>query len=197
MMRVEMKIKMNREQLSQACKSYHFQGEDREMFEQMARRMEEAAKPVFFCRVPDEEEKGRAPWKKIRYENYALCLASLGKEIDSLAELCQKEQKLLEAYMLECLSMEMLALVYEEGEKEIEKRYGLVKAYDFLEDGMEEFLEEFLEETGSLVKYQKGYLIPQKSVIYAAVLSGEKKKGGGICANCRRRDCVRKGTTNA
>lgn len=68
-----------------------------------------------------------------------------------------------------------------------------VISYDFLE-GREKWMREVIERMDFPVDYREGYLIPQKSVIYAARLSGNgEQKQCGICETCTgRMNCPKK-----
>lgn len=185
MNRIETELKLSQRQIEEVGRKFHFDEKDAGVLTEMAGRMEEAVQGVFTF-VWDEDLK-----EKIESDQrYVLCCATLGGGLDELLESLEAEHLLLEAYMLECLSMEMLSLLYEAGRREIEKSGWFVTRYDFLE-GKEEELERLSGEAGFPVEYREGYLIPQKSVIYAAVLSQEKSLNGqcGICSNCSKKDC--------
>ncbi|WMC93536.1 hypothetical protein [Kineothrix sp. MB12-C1] len=129
-------------------------------------------------------------------EDRIAAVLTLGKEIDEVQGGLMEGGKLSEAYMLECLSSELLMKAYE-------------KADDFLQDrtklwcGMYEFPGSDcpIEELGNLllasgqkeVTCNEAYaLIPQKSVAYFVRMQREKskmKREQSLCANCKNYSC--------
>lgn len=186
MNRIERKLVLGKEQIERVRTDFHFDEKDEEVLALMAERMGDAVRAEFAYVWDDEIGE------KIQLgQRYALCCATLGGELDELLEILERENQLLEAYMLECLSMEMLSLLYEEGKQEIEKSGWFVTGYHF-PDGEGGLIEQLAEKADFPVTYKEGYLIPQKSVIYTATLSKErpKEKDCGICQNCGRKDCM-------
>lgn len=179
------KIRLTAEQIKEVMEEFRFEEKDRTELEKTARLLEETAVPMF-CYLKEKEIE--LP----QYQDYVFCCALLGEAVDELIESIEEKNELLEAYMLECLSMKMLEVLYEKGRCEIEKEGTFVVQYDFLEEK-----EEIISGLASLkefpVKYREGYLIPQKSVIYAAVLSCEKKntKPCSICESCGNKNCAK------
>lgn len=195
-MKVDLGNEMDRKWVKQVCGIWHFEKRDLELLERMAVELEKAADPQFFYRIfhREKEEDESGAWGEIPYEDYALCLVSLGEGADRLLESYTKKGRHLETYMLECLSMEMLLLLYERGSREIEKRHGFAGSYDFLEKNLESFLKIFEKESKNPVKYKKGCLIPQKSAVYLQPVFLQKREQRNICQNCSRADCDRRST---
>lgn len=191
--KIEIELVLGKEQIKRVGRDFHFDKKDEKALELTARRMEEVVRGEFAFVWDNEIEE-----KIGNGQRYALCCGTLGVGMDELLETLEGENQLLEAYMLECLSMEMLSLLYEEGKREIEKSGWFVTGYDFLEGEEEQKkIERLAGELDFPVTYKEGYLIPQKSVIYAASLALEKPKEGncGICQSCTRKDCIKKTQT--
>lgn len=200
--RINIKLDWSREQSERVLEDYHFEKRDRSLLEGTALAMMAASSPVFFyIRDQELEKEGFLP--VLDEDRYVLCCATLGEGIDALQEELEGKQKLMEAYMLECISMELLSDLYEKGRREIEndlkEEAWNVISYDFLE-GKEEWVREVIEGLDFPVIYQEGYLIPQKSVVYAARLSKESgQKQCGICETCPGRETCpkkKKGTSS-
>lgn len=130
-------------------------------------------------------------------EKEAVVLMTLGKEPDKLQEDFMQKEQLTEAYMVDCIAMELLSRAYVQADELLHQRTGLwCMAYQFpgVQQPIGEIKELFRLFTQEEVRYNEAYaLLPQKSVIYTVPLS-EKKKGieraEEMCAACGRKDCA-------
>lgn len=200
--KIDMELDWSKVQKERVLREYHFEERDRVLLENTASSMLRVSAPVFsYIYDLDLKRAGLKP--ALEEGRYVLCCATLGDGIDKLQEELEKEEKWLEAYMLECISMDFLLELYEKGRRVIEEEWKeepwYIISYDFL-DGEGEWREEILKKLDFPVVYREGYLIPQKSVLYAARLS--KGSGGrkcGICETCVRKESCseRKGSRPA
>lgn len=191
------RLELDEDQIERVRNRHFFREEDRDDLRRMAKELGEAASPAFFALYGDElEQKGI----HLGLGKAALCFATLGAGTDRLAEALGQEGCLMEAYMLECLSLPMLSLLYEKGRGALEGNGQFVASYDFLA-GRESEFEGWMQRAGFPARWQKGYLVPQKSALYAAPLSdapqGEGTKIGSICnachsghKGCGQKDCM-------
>lgn len=131
---------------------------------------------------------------------------TLGYEIDDLQEQYEDENKLQEAYMIECIASELLLLMYGEFNKcyaRFHRRY--VSRYVFVGDAIPvdsmdkilKYIEGNRKEESRLYEgkdricaNEYGVLTPSKSVVFYALLSeNPATKCRGICEGCNKADC--------
>lgn len=125
---------------------------------------------------------------------YAFCAVTLGGWIDELQTLYEAAGRILAAYMIECLAMELLAEAYGQAAGVLHRETGLwVAGYTFYGDGLT--LEQMAE---ALKKYnvkevrcnEACGLVPQKSAVYMAQLTDIRQEGTcNVCDTCGNRDC--------
>lgn len=139
-------------------------------------------------------------WKKadteITYDEYAVCLVTLGTAFDKLVDLYAENNCLLEAYMLDCIGLEFMTRSYEQLVKHIQTKYcKWGTKLDFLGDTypvdmMARLMENFTG-TGVLINDEM-MLKPLKSVLFLLPVSDQEQKADAcrICTNCGNVNCM-------
>lgn len=203
-----MKLRMNAEQSSteefidRVISRYHFQEKDRQGLKLVRKELLKSISPYAVYKIPQ--------WitgvKKIDENQAALVAITLGEAPDSLQEHFTEEGELQEAYMVECISNEMLLDLYGEFNKsyaDIHRRY--VSGYYFIGDDVEldnmgqllEKLKENQSEEFDINVNEFGVLIPSKSVMFYVTLSDNPKQAcEGICYNCKNSHCENRMSIN-
>lgn len=129
----------------------------------------------------------------------AVVLMTLGEDVDRVQSSLMEEESLSEAYMAECIAMELLMKAYGRGDDFLRERTGLwCGQYEFpgtgrpMED-VAEIVDSFGQEE---ISYNGAYmLIPKKSVAYIVPLQTkepEVKRKQSLCAGCNRTDCEKR-----
>ena len=133
-------------------------------------------------------------YEAAKKDNMVICAVTLGRWIDELQDIYERAGKVMSAYMVECLAMEMLTKAYEQTAVILHREMGLwVSGYVFFGDELTlEQMADALKNYGAKsVQCNEAYgLIPQKSVVYMAQLTDVRQESTcGICAGCKNTDC--------
>lgn len=124
-------------------------------------------------------------------------LLTLGDNIDKRQNTCMEEGKMSEAYMMECLAMEILNKAYVQTGHILYEISGMYAgSYKF--PGSElplavtaDVIEDFQQKE---VRCNEMYmLLPKKSVVYLTKMQNEKPKAGKeqlLCAECKNEGCI-------
>lgn len=130
-----------------------------------------ALKPLINCQAFYEViVSGQKRPKQLAFseeKNFLVAIVTLGTTIDRLQELYLEAQDVLSAYMIECLSLDLLNQAYEKLAKRIEEEEGMyIGRYEFLggKYPLEKTKDIFDYFSQSEVSYNEAYmLIPQKA----------------------------------
>ena len=191
------------------CK-YHFNENDKELLIEIYNKLRTVITPYAEYRINrhstgvDIIDKGTA----------TAVAMSLGAGVDRLQERYISEDKLSEAYMIDCISSELLLKMYREfniSYARFHRRY--VDRYVFVGEqipstDIQQILEnirgkkndgdmqerkkitDIAESEDSVLANEYGVLTPSKSVVFYAILSeNPSTKCQGICMGCGRTDC--------
>lgn len=157
-----------------------------------------ALKPLINCQAFYEViVSGQKRPKQLAFseeKNFLVAIVTLGTTIDRLQELYLEAQDVLSAYMIECLSLDLLNQAYEKLAKRIEEEEGMyIGRYEFLggKYPLEKTKDIFDYFSQSEVSYNEAYmLIPQKSVVFLGVLTKEPNEAcRHICESCQNKNC--------
>lgn len=144
-------------------------------------------------------------WKNgdgiISYPQYAVVFLTLGSGIDALQELYLDRNCLSEAYMIECIALELLTKAYREFVKSVQKKTGRwAEKIDFLGDSYPvELLPELYQEFGQMdISYnEKLVLSPKNSVVFLLPMTDKKQENAcSICGNCSNKMCLLRSITD-
>lgn len=174
--------------ITRLIKKYHFRSEDRRKLEGLYIALEPLLQIRGFFTLSEATED-------IPYPFFAVCFLSLGDGIDALQQFYTKRKLLSEAYMLDCLGLELLWKCYPAFTREIQHYTGQWAAsLDFLDDdpqlSMLPTLYDMVRPQG--ISYNKSLmLIPAKSIYYLVPLAFEppEKDIYHICDGCKNKTC--------
>lgn len=169
---------------------YHFPEDEREQLKQLCIRLKDTCSDQISCRFAACPEK----------EDRLAASMTLGKGVDELQEKLQKQDMLLESYMVETLAGEALMEAYSRFHAEIHRRTGwFVKQMSFLGSSSEpiEQLPALLKLLDCDSQYTAAYitcneslcLIPKKSVVFWTELTKEGVRCAGVCDSCENVQC--------
>lgn len=126
----------------------------------------------------------------------AIVLMTLGKKIDHIENSFMEEEQILKAYILECLSMEMLSKAYSKADQYLHDKTGLwcgryiFPGSDCPLEGVAELVDQLMQEE---IIYNEAYtLIPKKSVAYKVYLettAPDIERRLQLCGNCSKEIC--------
>lgn len=190
----DIRITLEQKDLWHMIQRCHFRQEDFPSLQSLNRAM-----------APLLQIKAYYLWKGrdevISYKEYAVVFPTLGNGIDALQELYLSRKCLSEAYMIECIALELLTKAYREFVREVQKETGKwAEKIDFLGDAYPiELLPKLYNEFGQIdISYnEKLVLSPEKSVVFLLPMS-RKKTGSvcNICENCGNKACVLRSVTD-
>lgn len=189
------KLKSDREFADKIVRKYHFGAEYRDKIMVLSSAamplITAAAYYVWKCHDDDA-----GAYREIQYDEYAVCLVTLGTGFDRMVDLYSENNCLMEAYMLDCIGLEFMTQSYEQLVKHIQikyKKWGT--RFDFLGDDypvnmMSDLMKDF-PETGVTVNAEM-MLTPLKSVLFLLPVSDQEQKTGAcnVCTNCGNVSCM-------
>ena len=185
----EIKINLKSEDLRHIIERFHFRKEDFTILQALNKAIASLLqiKAYYIWQKKDE---------KISYNEYAVVFLTLGEGIDRLQEKYLAKKCLSEAYMVECIALEILSKAYKEFIKVVQHRTGKwVEKLDFLGDTypitlLPELYQKFWEMD---ISYnEKMVLSPKKSVVFLLPVSDVPKEADAcdICENCSNSTCL-------
>lgn len=196
-----MKLRMNAEQpnidefIECIMEKYHFEEKDKEDITGVYERLMECISPCAIYRI----NQWITGIKKIDENQSALVAITLGKGPDELQNEFVDENKLQEAYMVDCVANEILINLYDEFNKtyaKFHRRY--VSGYIFIGEEipltkMRDLLGKLRGKDSEILDIKSnefGVLTPSKSVVFYALLSDNPNYAcEGICAGCNNANC--------
>lgn len=178
-------------ELKAICGRYHFRDTDLPLLKEVYHdHFEPCFVSAYFIWSAESSEKVKV-------------LMTLGSTIDEIQNHLMTTGQMSEAYILECLSMELLTKAYKKADDFLHDKTGLwcglyvfPGSGDSLE-GVAEIVDSFRQEE---IRYNEAYtLIPKKSVAYV-VLMEEKapviERETMLCAGCSRHTCENRKQTD-
>lgn len=185
---IDININLEETDLEKIIKRYHFRDTDRHSLQALNRAL-----------FPLLQIKGYYLWKgkaaQDLYEDYAVVFLTLGSGVDDLQDIYLARQCLSEAYMIECITMEILNQAYEVLVKKLQKETGKWAAkIDFLGDTYPlEMLPKLYEgfEQMDITFNEQLVLSPRKSVVFLLPMSEKRMENPcHICENCNNTECL-------
>lgn len=192
MEKIKLRAELDQAALNHMILKYHFGEDDRELIFSIHNAMKSLVCPSLYIKLGKDEDRLRM--SGIQYERYALVLITLGIMVDELEELYGRAEALKNAFIVECLSMEILKKAYEAMEEVVVKKWALYPGeYAFPGDRLPlEYIKDLF------------CLVPQKEITYNSALAFKPSKSGafvielkntpgrkkcGICDNCGNLNC--------
>ena len=197
--------------INQVIKRYHFLEQDRESLSVLYQALLPLIRTEAFYiwdpvleAVPEcKTVPPNADMEHERNETQALVFLSLGKAMDEFQSLYMDAGCLREAYMLECIGLELLTEAYEEFVKQVQKdTHKWAKRLEFVGDNypietLPGLYRQVFTEPGPITYSEQCILSPKKSVAFFLVMSDKKvdSKPCHICSQCKNTDCIFRQTT--
>lgn len=173
--------------LDEIMKKYHYEEKDYTILKKVAADVKICIKEQEnFCVAFDGENPV--------IQQQALVTLTLGSNLDILQERYHKQEKVMESYMLENISSELLRCGYERIHRLIVEKTGMyVEKFCFFGEGeqysLAQMAEQLKEQEIKNVSCTKDYCLrPSKSVAYRVKLTCEETVSRNICSNCKNRE---------
>lgn len=187
---IPLKLNLTDRELHALCKHFHFQEEDYEKI----RHLYEAALPILSPYFTVERNPG---YPFLKEAECAVIAVTLGKGLDDLIRVYEAAQCLGEAYMLDCMGMELLRKSYAMIEIYLQEEYSCwVSKMEFIGDTypLEALKEILLHMEDGIACNEACMITPMKSAVYILSVSKEKPQKqenicGNICMNCNNSAC--------
>ena len=169
---------------------YHFVEHDLEQLKQIGGLVESEASPAIYYDVIGENVAvAGVRDSAVKTERVAV-IVTLGSGVDELQDRYMLRERLTEGYMVECVSMELLRLAYEQAAEHIHERLGgWMSGFQFVGDQIPfEHMEEIFGYLAPQeVNYNEAYMLrPKKTVVFLTNLCDER--AGSYCHICE--DCT-------
>ncbi|WP_292211256.1 cob(I)yrinic acid a,c-diamide adenosyltransferase [Butyrivibrio sp.] len=163
---------------------YHFNDSDKLEIIRTYRKIAPRVHAIFHY-VLEKDKNGN---------EFALVVASLGRAIDEYQNMFLSKENIQQAYIVDCLGLELLSLAYDKIDEMLHEKTGLFAGgYQFA--GSDVFpLEELPEAMKKLgqkkIRYNDAYvLLPKKSVVFRTPLYKEKQEKHSRCSGCSAKNC--------
>lgn len=214
-----LRLEKNETVINQVIKRYHFLEQDRESLSVLYQALlpligteafyiwdpvlEAEKVPKCETTLKCETVQPDVDAERERNETQALVFLSLGKAMDEFQSLYMDAGCLREAYMLECIGLELLTEAYEEFVKQVQKdTHKWAKRLEFVGDNcpietLPGLYRQVFTEPGPITYSEQCILSPKKSVAFFLVMSDKKvdSKPCHICSQCKNMDCIFRQTT--
>lgn len=193
-MRERLQLHIQDIQYREIMARYHFAENDLERLKHMGTLVEREVSPVMYYEVLMQEaaDSGRRN-NELSSERLAV-IVTLGSGVDELQNRYTQKERLTEGYMVECISMELLRVAYEQAAERIHAHTGKwMSGFEFVGDAVPFDCMEgiFRQLTPKEVSFNQAYMLsPKKTVVFLTDLCGERKDSYcHICANCSYISC--------
>jgi len=188
MNKIELSVSIDEGEWCEFIQKYHFQPENAEELKKVYRNMKEKLNSVAFIEMTSEVKTS------IPYESYCICVVTLGDGIDQIQDEYSRNEAYSEAFMVECIGMELLKRAYEQLSEIVAENYGQwLKKYDFFGDvfPLEEMKDIVDQMPESVVTCNQVYLLqPKKSVVFVAEMVNDKSEiQCNLCDSCGNTTC--------
>lgn len=194
MKQVKFTLNLSEEQIMETIKRYHFSEEDLPALCSFFQALKPLIQGKAYYEVIKEPKEKPDNLQFVEEQSFLVAIVTLGKGADKLHELYLEAEDILAAYMIDCLSFDLLSQAYDKLAGQIEKEEKLyIEKYEFLGgkyplERMDEIFQYFSQDE---VTYNDAYmLLPQKSVVYLGKLTEIKEEScRHICACCDNTTC--------
>ncbi len=196
--KIRQEVLLTRESLLKLIKRYHFEDSDLFLIESIYNTLLPLLVPDIYIKTVDEESTLYHEMVKSRDGqscDFAVIIVTLGAVLDIFRAAYLDQEHLREAYMIDCLSNELMFIIYEKIEDIIKEQTGLwVQKYEFLGGKYAlEMIPMIFDYIGqNNVTFNHAYALqPSKSVVMLVELSTERGLAKlNICTDCNNINCV-------
>ncbi len=194
MKQVKFILNLSQQEIKGTLERYHFSKSDLPVLCSFFLALKPLVNCQAFYEVIGSNQKRPRQLEFSEEKDFLAAIVTLGKSVDRLQEMYLEAQDVMAAYMVECLSLDLLNQAYEKLAKRIEEEEGMyIGRYEFLggKYPLEKTKDIFDYFSQSEVTYNEAYmLIPQKSVVFLGNLTKEPNEAcRHICACCQNKSC--------
>ena len=164
---------------------YHFNDNEKAEIIRVYRKLAPRVHAIFH-HIIEEDTQGK---------KFALVVASLGRAIDEFQNNLLEKGNIQEAYIIDCLGLDLLSIAYEKIDEKLYESTGLYAGgYQFVgSDAMPlETLPSIMRKLGQKkIRYNDAFvLVPKKSVVFRAPLFEQQQEKHSKCSTCSAKNCV-------
>ncbi len=164
---------------------YHFNDNEKAEIIRIYRKIAPRVHAIFH-HIIEEDKDG---------EKSALVVASLGRAIDEFQNNLLEKGNIQEAYIVDCLGLDLLSLAYEKIDERLHESTGLYAGgYQFAgsDDFPLESIPEAMKKLGQKkIRYNDAFvLVPKKSVVFRTQLFEKQQEKHSKCSSCSAKKCV-------
>ena len=164
---------------------YHFNDNEKAEIIRIYRKIAPRVHAIFH-HIIEEDAQGKKS---------ALVVASLGRAIDEFQNNLLEKGNIQEAYIVDCLGLDLLSIAYEKIDEKLHESTGLYAGgYQFAgSDGFPlESIPEAMKKLGQKkIRYNDAFvLVPKKSVVFRTQLFEKQQEKHSKCSSCSAEKCV-------
>ena len=164
---------------------YHFNDSDKLEIIRTYRKIAPRVHAIFHY-VLEKDKNGN---------EFALVVASLGRAIDEYQNIFLSKENIQQAYIVDCLGLDLLSLAYEKIDEKLHESTGLYAGgYQFAgsDDFPLESIPEAMKKLGQKkIRYNDAFvLVPKKSVVFRTQLFEKPQEKHSKCSSCSAEKCV-------
>ncbi|MDD2971137.1 MAG: hypothetical protein PHE02_03260 [Lachnospiraceae bacterium] len=192
----KLELMLSEQELQEMLKWYHYEVEDLAMLTHLYYAIE----PVIDAQYVIQHNPG---YIFVEENNYVVIAVTLGGGIDGVIDAYEDAGCIAEAYMLDCIGLQLLRKAYSQVENELNHRFRLWQtSLEFMGDNYPiECMKEILENVNLISCNKACMLSPGKSSVYIARVQSEKPENdmsvcGDICAKCPNVNCENRNIQN-
>ncbi|MDK2808004.1 MAG: hypothetical protein PWP24_738 [Clostridiales bacterium] len=182
---------LTEDELARIAKKYHVEGEQREVFLEVYEALSSSIHTAASTFLLSEQRRRVLGLEK---REYYVGMITLGERVDWQSAFYQEQGLILEAYMTECLGMELLSNAYEQFDSFVHGLWGQWPGnYVFPGDKYPlSMIKDLIDVSpDKFITYNEAYaLLPSKSVVFLFSLREEKKQAcNSLCTACANKTC--------
>ncbi len=191
MEKILLEVELKEKNIDHVLKRCHFQPSDNKKM--MA--LYEALRPLITAKAYYLWD---VPGLSVNLQQYAAAFLTLGTGLDALQDLYLSSNHMLEAYMIDCLGLELLSAAYEEYARQMQCISGksAVKLHFIGDEYPFSFMDQMQQAMGETdITYNEQYVMsPQKSVAFLLEMKEQEEETSlqnfrHICSECKNVNC--------
>lgn len=172
--------------IEKASKRYHF-AEHKKLFCEIYKKLVKQIQPVLYYNYEYFDR------------NKMVGVISLGTAPDLLIDQYQQQERFLEAYAVDCLSLELLSCSYKQLKEIVyrEQRQFLAEIHFCETEELVTLIPKLKRSCSSfpVVVNEAGALLPSKTVVFYGYLGRQGCSFEHMCTTCSKQDCIFRTTT--
>lgn len=179
-------LRLSQTDILKASKRYHFD-EHQKLFYEIYKKLVKQIQPVLYYNYEYFDR------------NRMIGIISLGTAPDSFIDRYQHQERFLEAYAVDCLSLELLSCSYKQLKEIVyrEQRQFLENMHFCDTEELIALIPKLKQSWSSfpITVNDSGALLPSKTVVFYGYLGRQTCSFEHACKTCSRQDCIFRATT--